>query len=270
MTREILRRVKDVFVFEFPLQMENVSAQFSAAHAGYRRQFPDWSMEATRKMFIERYWFRQVPLHYAVLLVVSMAVSAIFFKGWYLALVPIFFAGTVAFVVLFVFIYWRVFYTGFLTRIDNMFLEHRQAEAQETKKIHERAQQQLLEEKLQISQERTKLEELRQELIKCRKSQLSNFSIVLVIYALDRAENWNFLRCNKDSAVLLTRLFGKDPDDFQKKLAIIYGKKQPLSSRARTEMRGQFEEAYSILEQAGRQQGIRALRELELRLTENQ
>jgi hypothetical protein len=267
MTRKILKRVKDVLVFDFPVQTENVSNQFSATHVGYQRQFPTWSMEATRKIMIDRYWFRQVPLHYAAVLVISMAISAIFSKGWYPAPVPIFFAGTAGFIVVFVFIYWRVFYTGLLTKIDNMLLEQKRAEVQEIAKMHQNAQKQLHDEKLQITQDRTKLEELRQELIKCRKSQLSNFSLVLVIYALDRAENWNFLRCDKQSAFLLTRLFGKDPDDIQKKLAIIYGKKQPLAGRALTELQAHFEDAYSILEQAGRNKAMQVLGTLELKLT---
>lgn len=102
---------------------------------------------------------------------------------------------------------------------------------------------------------------------KCRQAQLSNFSLVLVFYALDKSAGMNTLQCNDQSAELLMKLFGVDKGRVKKNLNLIIGKKRSHTPRKLTEIQNGFSEAYKFFDELKFSKGVRILEDLELRCT---
>ncbi len=66
--KEIVRRVNAFIIFDLPVQSEFISRQFASIHNNFQKQFPHWSLEATRRKVIANFWFRQVLSHFAAII----------------------------------------------------------------------------------------------------------------------------------------------------------------------------------------------------------
>jgi hypothetical protein len=231
-----VRKVISLLLFDLPLQPVFISKQFNQVHATSSDQLPGWSANATRQQLVYRYWFSHTARHFALLLGLSaLAVLPMQggngLSGW---LISLSFACIISFMVLYLFLYRPLFSALFLPRLETV------------KETHERKQYDHLD--------------------KCRKAQMSNFALTLVAYVLCKVANLNTLQCNDQSAGMIAKLYGVDPGSTKKSLALILGKRQTLHGRKATEIRNQFEEAYSFLETIDCKDGLIHARKIEQKL----
>jgi hypothetical protein len=233
--KDLVKRAKSFITFDFPLQTAYISTKFANTHKKLQTEIPEWSTTATRQKLISFYWFTDVTAHFSIMF--GLPVLMVFFiegfeqSNFYLFSVLI--AGLISYPVLYLFHYRPYFSSIFLPRLETV------------KEAYERKQKEQLE--------------------KCRQAQLSNFALALVFYVFNKTSDINTLQCNDQSAELLMKLYGVDPGSIKKILCVIYGKKDKLTNRKLTEIKNQFEEAFTFFEEMQFQEGIRILRELEQR-----
>lgn len=272
--RENLKQVKSFITFDLPVDTIHISTLFTSTHRQNLLNFPYWSLNATRKKVISRYWFGYVCMHFTVLWGFA-ALIALPFTGelnrYYLPGLLI--AGCLSFLVLFVTHYWPRFYADLLPKLDSLVdeYENRQKNQMQRKWLEE-LQCQLAHEYKEIAGQREELAkecqqlEIRQvERVKCRKEQFPTLTLALILYVLDKTSGINNLQCNDRSATLLTKLFGKDQGGIKDSLQLIFGKKQDLSDRHRTEILNRFSEAYDFFEKIQFPEGAKLLQLLELK-----
>ena len=94
---------------------------------------------------------------------------------------------------------------------------------------------------------------------------MSNFALTLFFYVMVLTNDLDSIKCDDNSANLLTKLFGVDPGSLKKNLELIMttSKRKNLSERKITEIRNRFNETYSFLEELDYVKGIKKLKELE-------
>lgn len=107
-----------------------------------------------------------------------------------------------------------------------------------------------------------------EQLEKCRQAQLSNFALVLIFYVFEKTSSINTLRCDDQSAGLLTKLFGVDQGSLKKNLEFVLGKKKKIPPRKRTEILNRFDEATDFFEEMVFPKGITILSELQKKILE--
>src|ERR1044071_2357774 len=176
-----MRKMISFITFELPFDADYISKQFEDTHHFFKKEFPQWSTNATRRKVIGTYWYVHVFSHFA-LLVGSTSLMALPTFPYFdidTYLVFIFIVGIIAFVPLMPFQYLSGFYNNFLPKLDTIkeTFERKQLEQQE----------------------------------KCRQAQLSNFSLALFFYVLSRINNIGTIQCDELSANLMTKLYGVDP-----------------------------------------------------------
>lgn len=276
MMKKNLMRLSSLLQFELPLSYNHLSLQFSSEHQKQLLRFPTWSLQATKKQIIARYWFCDVVLHFIFLFGTAAVFTVVSSGRLDLSFIPAsILSGGIAFLILFILNYWPSYYLDFLPKLDSLVDEQQ-------KKERFFGQQQLLvslqemfaieydqiaREREDLAKQRERLEFLQKEIVKCRKAQLHTLSLALVVYAFDKTTGINFLRCDDQSAALLTKLFGKDPGGIKDALQLIFGKKQELTPRLRTEIQNRFSEAYTFFEELGFNKGISLLQTLESKFT---
>jgi hypothetical protein len=231
----LVKQVKSLIIFDFPIQAEYISAQFARTHQQFQSDKPEWSTEATRQKLISHYWHSYVPRHFALLTglpsVIVMLIHPIVHSNFYMGSILI--AELLSFGILYVFHYQPSFSAVFLPNLETV------KEAFECKQM--------------------------EKLEKCRQAQLSNFSLALFFYVIASTNNIDSIKCDDYSANLLMKLYGVDAGSLKKNLELIFGtrKRKNLSDRKLTEIRNRFSETYAFLEGLGYNKGIQKLKELE-------
>lgn len=216
-----------------------------------------------------------VLIHFALLYGIAVLSTLLFIDDFNLYFLPSgFIAGCIGFLVLLIANYWPSYYTDFLPKLDTLIdrrekEEKLQLQQQWLKEL--RAQlandyDQIAQEREDLAKQKERLESLQKEIIKCRKAQLHTFSLVLIFYSFDKSTGINSLQCNDRIAALLTKLFGKDPGGIKDCLQMIFGKKQELTPRLRTEIQNRFNEAYSVFDDLDFKEGIKILQGLEQKI----
>jgi len=74
----------------FPYCSDAINARFKNTHNNYQKQFPDWSLAATRKKVIAHFWFRYVLSHYALIIAIPVAVISPFCGSIHFLMQPFF------------------------------------------------------------------------------------------------------------------------------------------------------------------------------------
>jgi hypothetical protein len=234
--KDLVKRVKSFIIFDFPLQTAYISTQFNNVHRKLQSETSGWSTVATRQKLISRYWFTYVPGHFAFVLGFPALLIFLLFgfkqAGFYLP--GVFIAGLISYTILYLFHYRPYFSSVFLPRLETI------KEVYECSTAH------------------------KQE--KCRQAQLSNLSLTLIFYVLDKSSGMNAIQCNDQFARHLMKLYGVDSGSMKKNLELLCGKKKPLSIRKITEVQKNFQEAFSFFEFMGFSEGVAELRKLERRL----
>jgi len=190
--RETLCRVKSFLIFDSPLRNDYVRELFAKTHANYQKASSQWSLSATRKKVIAEFWFGKVLIHFLVILTISILADMPFGENWHPQLPSIFLVGFIAFISITVFHYWPVYYTDFLPQLDTIIAEEQ------------------------------KLKEAEQEIKKCKRTQFSIPSLVIIYYVFVQAGNMSFLQINDKSAELLNNLYGADKDKLKQNIARLY------------------------------------------------
>jgi len=168
----------------------------------------------------------------------------------------------------------------FQSRLNDQSIKERQAfQAEMQQKLtdqearlirnHERIQRRFQD---QISEQKTFQNQQQEELRKSRQAQMSNLALTLIYYALAKGAGINNAAGNDRVAQLLQKLYGVDRGSLRNNLDLIAGtgsKRKNLGERKLTEIRNRFEEAINFLKEMDYPQGIKTLKELEIKLFRN-
>lgn len=271
-----LMRMKSLVLFELPFDYNEVCLQFTTQHQRQLSRFPAWSLAGTKKQIISRYWFNDVILNYFILFGLALLSTIIFTSRIDFNLLPAsLVAGFISFIAIFITNYWPSFYLDFLPKLDALMEQHQRKEKfilqqQFLKEVQEKFGSEYdfkTRQTADLLKKQQQIELLQREFPKCKKAQLPTLTLVLILYVLSKTSGIDYLQSTDQCAALLTKLFGKDPGAVKDCLQLIYGKKQELSMRQRTEIQNRFGEAYSFFEELGFQEGISQLQKLEPRFS---
>jgi hypothetical protein len=235
---EILCRVKSFIIFDSPLRNDYIRELFAKTHANHQKDSPNWSLEATRKKVISEFWFRQVLIHFSVILTIGILVDMPFGENWHPLLPPIFFVGIISFISITAFNYWPVYYSDFLPQLDTIIAEEQ------------------------------KLKEAEYEIKKCKRTQFSIPSLVIIYYVFVEAGKMSLLSINDRSAELLNNIYGADKDKLKQNMSRLY-KPSELSHKERAEFQKGIENARAFFEALNSHAACQILNQLELKLQRN-
>ena len=119
-----------------------------------------------------------------------------------------------------------------------------------------------------IRAEDQKLKEAEQEIKKCKRTQFSIPSLVVIYYVFVQAGNMKLLSINDRSAELLNNLYGTDKDKLKQNLSRLY-KPSELSPKERAEFQKGIENARILFQALNSQAASQILNHLELKLQKN-
>ena len=298
--KDTVKKIQTYLAFDRPLDIGNIRTAFVTTQEQQRKIIPGWDTDSTRQKLISTYWFTHVLGHFAAILGLSLAAALVFtHRADNTAFLQLLFGAIISFLVLLFFQYLPNFSANFLPKLDAIRslyeseqqraiikqLKEQLAKQHETfqvdlqqkladqeaclSKQHETTQRRFRD---QIARQKTFLEQQQEEIKKCRQVQLSNLALTLVYYALAKGAGINNAAGNDRIAQLLQKLYGVDRGSLRNNLDLIAGtgrKRKNLGERKVTEIRNRFEEAIIFLEEIEYPQGIKTLKELEIRLFRN-
>jgi hypothetical protein len=238
--KELLRKVGSLIMFETPLKNNAIRESFDKMHVSYQGKYPYWSFSATRRKVIAEFWFKQVFSHFSIILAIGVLVALIQFGGnWHPLLMPLFLAGIISFIGITAFSYWPMYFADFLPQLDTII-----AEEQKTKEAEE-------------------------EIKKCKRTQFSIPSLVIIYYVNTQVGNMSLLPVNDRSAELLNNIYGADKDKLKQNLSRLYKPSCQLSPKERAEFQKGIENARTAFEALNSQAALKILDQLELKLQRN-
>lgn len=237
MMKKILRRVNAFATFEWQLNYRYLRQEFLQKHNQWREQYSSWSTKATRHKVVATYWRRKVPLHFLFLFGCALLINFFIHSSH----VPntqeisvIVLTAAFAFFTIYHTHYRPYFRADFLPKLETVIAEYE--------------------------------EEQLQQLELCRRQQLPVFSLVLLFYAFDKANQLNFLQSNDRVAKALNKLYGVDERGLKTNLSFLLSKPDSLSQKKLTTKRKEFEEAYNFLDDIQFTEGKKWLQALEQKL----
>ena len=225
----------DFITFNSPLSEEIIHDCFVIAHKSCSSKHTYWSLAATRKKIISRFWCRQVPLHFVALIGTAMLFSFPFSQNRPLYFFCLMVASMLSFVILFFIIYLPSYYSIFFPVLDNIINEQ---------------------EKTLATEEETK---------KCRRTQFSGPTLIVIYYALFKTGSIPLLPCNDGSAGLLNNLFGLDRGMLKQNMARLH-KIGSLSTKERAEFQKGIDNARKVFTEAGSEKALSIIGQLEQKL----
>lgn len=190
---------------------------------------------ANRWLLISHYWFKKVPLHFLAMLLLAWLSLTVINPGKLISLPVVIVSAFAVFLLQIFFLYLPLFMRFFLPAMYEL----------QQKEINERVY----------------------ETEKCKKAQLPNTTLVLILFALTKTAGLESLKNKNDYSELLTQLFGVDQRSIKSTIDLFWGsaqKRNKLQGRARTEIENRFSEAYNFCEALGFEKGISHLKELEV------
>jgi hypothetical protein len=233
--KEILSRVKSFIIFDFPLRNDYIRELFTNTHARYQKDFSHWSLNATRKKVIAEFWYRQVLIHYSVVIAIGVLTAIPFFGNWHSLLLSLFLSGGIIFITLMAFNYWPMYYADFLPKLVTIIAEEE------------------------------KLIEAEDEIKKCKRTQFSAPSLAIIFYVFCKTSKIPLLASNDHSAQILNNLYGTDKDKLKQNLSRLY-KLSNLSPKERAEIQKGIDTARSFFEAFDFSEAQQVLDHLQLKL----
>ena len=230
-----LSHITDFITFNSPLSDDTIHDRFVIAHKSHSSKYTHWSLAATRKKIIASFWCRQVPLHFVALIGTAMIFSFPFSHNRPLYFFCLMVASMLSFVILFFIIYLPSYYSIFLPVLDNIINEQ---------------------EKTLATEEETK---------KCRRTQFSGPTLIVIYYALFKIGSIPLLPCNDGSAGLLNNLFGLDRGMLKQNLARLH-KIGSLSTKERAEFQKGIDNARKFFMGTGSEKALSIIGQLEQKL----
>jgi len=230
-----LSSITDFVTFKDPLSDDLVNQDFIIAHKNYSSRYHQWSLLATRKKIIASFWFRHVPLHFLSIIGATMLLTLPFFYDKHLFYLCFLIAMLISFAVLFLFNYFPSYYSTLLPMLDNIINEQ---------------------EKTLATEEETK---------KCRRTQFSGPTLIVIYYALFKIGSIPLLPCNDGSAGMLNNLFGLDRGMLKQNLARLH-KIGSLSTKERAEFQKGIDNARMFFMVTGSEKALSIIGQLEQKL----
>jgi hypothetical protein len=224
-----------LLAFDGPLSESRIRELFIQTHEENRTKFPYWSLAATRMKLIKDYWYRQVLIHFGILLGISCLLVSPVFNNWQQVLLCIFLAGVLSLSIIFLLTYLPAYYSDFLPKLETIIAEQ---------------------ERIQMTAD---------EIKKCKRTQFSIPTLTVIYFTLFKVGNMALLPCNDQSAGLLNNLFGVDRDKLKQNLARLH-KLSVLSVKERAEFQKGIDTARQFFEEASSQQADKIIDQLEQKL----
>ncbi len=230
-----LPAVTDFIGFQHPLRDDIIEARFMSVHKDYASKSRHWSLAATRKKLIAGFWCREVNFHFMTIIGTATLLCFPFAHNKPLFLFSALIAALLSFVVLVMVSYYPSYYSVFLPVLDNVIAEQERAAA------------------------------LVEETKKCRRTQFSGPTLIIIYYTLFKMGAIPLLSCNDGYAGLLNNLFGVDRGMLKQNLSRLH-KLGSLSVKEKAEFRKGMDHARTFFEQAGGGKALVVIGELEQKL----
>lgn len=237
--KDLMQQMKSLLLFDFATQPDYIRATFTATHVNYQQVFPHWCPGATRKKLIATFWYRQVLLHFA--LMISLAFGLVLLTGGIanILLLPSLTLSLPVFIILFFCTYLPFYYRDFLPTLDLVLAEK---------------------EKSLMADETLK---------KCKRSQYSIPSLAIIFYVFCKISSVPVPPANDPSAILLNGLLGVDKDKLKQNLSRLQ-KISRLSPKEKAEMQKGIEVARQFFTALDATKAEAVLNQLELKLQKEQ
>jgi hypothetical protein len=235
MRRVNLRSMTSFITREHTLDINTIRSLFIAEHAKHLGLNSAWNFKATKISVIGTYWFREVLMHFGLILAISVLLTLTNCNSWRSLLAAILIGGLPALFSLTAFIYFPSFYWNFLPKLEVIFGEQ---------------------EKLAIQVAET---------AKCKRTQFQAPTLIILYYVNSKISNTPLLPANDQSAAILNKLYGSDKDKLKQNLSRLYSLPD-LSAKERAEMLKGIECARSFFKETGHTNSAKILDELELKL----
>jgi hypothetical protein len=229
-------QVKAFVFFESPVQMDLIDGVFNTTHNYYLKEFPNWTHAATRKKLIFEFWSRKVFVHFGILLASAVIGVFLFTTNRHVFIQSLFVAAVISFMVITVKIYWPAYFSDFLPKLDTIIAEKQKIWIAELEKN------------------------------KCKRSQYSSPTLIIIYYVYCKVSGIQLLPANDISAELLNQLYGVDKDKIKQNLARLC-RLAKLSAREKAEMLKGVDKARVFFEKLNYAEAAKFLDQLELKLT---
>ncbi|THU33011.1 hypothetical protein FAM09_26570 [Niastella caeni] len=190
---------------EHTLNITTIRSLFIAEHEKRLKLNPTWNFKATQILVIGTYWFREVLIHFGLIMTISVLLTLTYYNSWRPMLPAILIGGLPALFSLTAFIYLPSFYYNFLPKLEVVLGEQERLVAQV------------------------------QEPTKCKRSQFQAPTLIIIYYVKCKLSATPLLPANDSSAELLNKLYGSDKDKLKQNLSRLY-KISSLSAKERAEM----------------------------------
>lgn len=173
-----LRKITSFITQEHTLNINDIRLLFIAEHEKQLKLHPAWNLKATRRLVIGNYWFREILMHFLMIMTVSVIFTLPQYNSWLTIPASILFASVPALFSLTAFVYFPSFYWNFLPNLEVITGEQ---------------------EKLAIQAEET---------TKCKRTQFQAPTLIIIYYVNSKMSNIPLLPANDQSAGLLNKLYG--------------------------------------------------------------
>ena len=133
--KDSVKKLRSFITFEYPLQMSNISVQFSSLQLKHQTEIPGWSATATRQKLISDYWFIYVAGHFALMFgfstLITIGIHGSFENRYLLSIII---AGLLCYPVLYFFHYRPYFTSTFLPRLETIKEAYERSELEQMEK----------------------------------------------------------------------------------------------------------------------------------------
>lgn len=253
---EFVKRTMSFIAFDGPLHAPTISEHLSIVQHSQSQVHPYWCIQASRRKLIFDYWYRQVIKHFLTLYLSAVILTWLVYRdiGYTFALTA-FVVGLASLLVLILFNYLPCYQNQFLPALESAMERWR------------REKQSAPLQPAQIPEDVAQAVGKQKAVTKSRKAQFSVLGLALILYTCDKAMGLN-IQCSMKHGLLLGKLTGVDGENLKNRLAMIYGKKQEYSPKAKIEIRKSFDEAVGFFEELEYHKGITILATLEKKMLE--
>ena len=217
--KDLMKKAISFVAFDITVDKETLRTKFAGVHTKQREKFEGWTTSGTQAYITTQYWRKDVAWHFACIIILSATIVFIFSgyqepDSFMLALFSI---GPFVYLLLYLLPYRYIFSFAFSPAV------------QSAKNLYEPI--------------KTKEPTL------AKQAQFSTFTLVLICYVFDKSSKMNALQCNRKFAIQLTKVFGLSLKGVSTALKFIYVMDKGVKPRKITEVRQDFENAYSFFEE---------------------
>jgi hypothetical protein len=215
--KDTLNRVLSFITFDSPFKKDAISDLFTTTHFNCQQQFPDWSLTATRRKLMAHFWINQAWPHFLFIIFSSILITLPFTNDWFVFPFSVLIAGSFALLILVSTQYVPIFQYDFLPKLETIVNEQQKYLAAE------------------------------QEIKKCKRTQFSIPTLVIIFDVLTKMSNISSVPVNDPAAELLNNLYGVDKDKIKQNLSRLH-KINDLSTRERAEIQKGIDNARMFFE----------------------